>query len=200
MAGKTVIGGVAYDIKGGKTLIGGVAYDIKAGKTLVGGVGYDVKFGKEPFVIFQLGDTNVRSGAKLYSGSFGYTFKTSTGIVLKPVLDDETAEYTNAQIIIGAEPNARDGIDFTDYNTLHITAYQKAKRYSSNDIAAVGYALSRATSTTFNAQQTVPKDTPEELTFDISGISGDRFIKAYFNNANTSGTNYGLFITSIYLD
>ena len=45
MAGKTVIGGVAYDIKAGKTLIGGVAYDIKAGKTLVGGVGYDVKFG-----------------------------------------------------------------------------------------------------------------------------------------------------------
>lgn len=45
MAGKTMIGGVAYDIKAGKTMIGGVAYDIKAGKTLVDGVAYDIKLG-----------------------------------------------------------------------------------------------------------------------------------------------------------
>ena len=45
MAGKTMIGGVAYDIKAGKTMIGGVAYDIKAGKTMIGGVAYDIKLG-----------------------------------------------------------------------------------------------------------------------------------------------------------
>ena len=46
-AGKVLIDGTAYDIKGGKTLIGGTAYDIKAGKTLIGGTGYDISFGLE---------------------------------------------------------------------------------------------------------------------------------------------------------
>jgi hypothetical protein len=46
-AGKVLIGGTAYDIKGGKTLIGGTAYDIKGGKTLIGGTGYDIGFGLE---------------------------------------------------------------------------------------------------------------------------------------------------------
>lgn len=43
-AGKTYVGGTAYDIVGGKTLIGGTAYDITAGKTLVGGTAYDIAF------------------------------------------------------------------------------------------------------------------------------------------------------------
>lgn len=45
MAGKTLIGGVAYDVAPGKVLIGGVAREITAGKTLIGGVAYDIKFG-----------------------------------------------------------------------------------------------------------------------------------------------------------
>lgn len=45
MAGKTLIGGVAYDVKPGKTLVDGVAYDITAGKTQIGGVAYDIKLG-----------------------------------------------------------------------------------------------------------------------------------------------------------
>lgn len=43
-AGKVLIGGTAYDIKGGKTFIGGAAYDIKGGKTLIGGTAYDISF------------------------------------------------------------------------------------------------------------------------------------------------------------
>lgn len=62
MAGKTMIGGVTYDIKAGKTMIGGVAYDIKAGKTMIGGVAYDIKFGGMELTI---------SGAKK-EGAFGY--------------------------------------------------------------------------------------------------------------------------------
>jgi hypothetical protein len=44
-AGKTLIGGVDYTIKGGKTLIGGVDYTIKGGKTLIGGADYTISFG-----------------------------------------------------------------------------------------------------------------------------------------------------------
>ena len=44
MAGKTYIGGTAYDITGGKTLIGGTGYNITAGKTLIGGTAYDINF------------------------------------------------------------------------------------------------------------------------------------------------------------
>lgn len=44
MAGKTLIGGAAYDMKAGETLIGGVGYEISAGKTLIGGVAYDIEF------------------------------------------------------------------------------------------------------------------------------------------------------------
>ena len=43
MAGKTYVGGTAYDITGGKTLIGGTGYNIAAGKTL-GGRAYDINF------------------------------------------------------------------------------------------------------------------------------------------------------------
>lgn len=53
MAGKTYIGGTAYDITGGKTLIGGTAYDINAGKTLIGGTAYDIVF-KKPVTIKEL--------------------------------------------------------------------------------------------------------------------------------------------------
>lgn len=44
MAGKTLIGGAAYDMKAGETLIGGVGYEISAGKTLIGGTAYDIEF------------------------------------------------------------------------------------------------------------------------------------------------------------
>lgn len=44
MAGKTLIGGTAYTIKGGKTKIGGTAYTIKKGKTLIGGTAYTISF------------------------------------------------------------------------------------------------------------------------------------------------------------
>lgn len=62
MAGKTMIGGVAYDVKPGKTLVDGVAYDIKAGKTMIGGVSYDIKLGGLELTL---------SGAKR-EGAFGY--------------------------------------------------------------------------------------------------------------------------------
>ena len=44
MAGKTLIGGTAYDISGGKTLVNGTSYSIAGGKTLVGGTAYDISF------------------------------------------------------------------------------------------------------------------------------------------------------------
>lgn len=44
MAGKTLINGTAYKIKGGKTLIGGTGYSIKSGKTLVNSTAYSIKF------------------------------------------------------------------------------------------------------------------------------------------------------------
>lgn len=44
MAGKTLIGGTAYSIKGGKTLVGGTAYSIKGGKTLIGGTTKTITF------------------------------------------------------------------------------------------------------------------------------------------------------------
>jgi len=51
-AGKTYVGGTAYDIVGGKTLVGGTAYDITAGKTLVGGTAYDMAFGATKSLTF----------------------------------------------------------------------------------------------------------------------------------------------------
>lgn len=45
MAGKVLVGGTAYTIKGGKTLVGGTGYGVKKGKTLVGGSGYTISFG-----------------------------------------------------------------------------------------------------------------------------------------------------------
>lgn len=44
MAHKTLVAGVAYEIKGGRTLVNGVGYAVAKGRTLVNGVGYDVRF------------------------------------------------------------------------------------------------------------------------------------------------------------
>ena len=52
MAGKTLIGGTAYEISGGKTLIGGTAYSIAGGKTLVSGTSYDISFGVDLAELF----------------------------------------------------------------------------------------------------------------------------------------------------
>lgn len=44
MAHKTLIGGIAYEIKGGRDLIGGTGYAKKKGRVLVNGTGYDIPF------------------------------------------------------------------------------------------------------------------------------------------------------------
>nr|DAG72637.1 MAG TPA: hypothetical protein [Caudoviricetes sp.] len=197
MAGKTMIGGVAYDIKAGKTMIGGVAYDIKAGKTLVDGVAYDIKFGAAPFVIFQLGDTALRNGAITLSRS--YSFDATRGLKLKPVYDDTDESWTDGYLNIGAAPKGSTGIDMTEYHTLHITAYRKEQRKSGS--ALVGLNKSKTVNDSFNKSQTVPDNTPEELTFDVSALTGTYYIRAYYNNTHSGiGADKGMFITSIYLD
>ena len=69
MAGKTLIGGTAYEISGGKTLIGGTAYSIAGGKTLVGGTAYDISFGVDLAELFR-GMTVLRTDGR-NSGSTG---------------------------------------------------------------------------------------------------------------------------------
>lgn len=44
MAGRTLINGTGYQIKGGLTLVNGTGYAIKKGRTLVNGTGYDISF------------------------------------------------------------------------------------------------------------------------------------------------------------
>lgn len=53
MAGKTLIGGTAYDISGGKTLVNGTAYSIAGGKTLIDGTAYDISFGVDLAELFR---------------------------------------------------------------------------------------------------------------------------------------------------
>lgn len=48
MAGKTLIGGTAYTIKGGKVKVNGTNYAIKGGKTLIGGTAKTISFGRLP--------------------------------------------------------------------------------------------------------------------------------------------------------
>ncbi|MCQ2439439.1 MAG: hypothetical protein MJ074_06730 [Oscillospiraceae bacterium] len=50
-AGKTLVNGTAYTIKGGRTLVGGTGYSIKSGKTLVNGTGYSIKFVNLPDLV-----------------------------------------------------------------------------------------------------------------------------------------------------
>lgn len=46
MAGKTLVNGTAYEVKGGRTLINGTGYSIKGGRTLVDGTAYEISFSK----------------------------------------------------------------------------------------------------------------------------------------------------------
>lgn len=41
---KTLVNGMAYEVKGGKCLVNGTVYSIKKGRTLINGTGYDIKF------------------------------------------------------------------------------------------------------------------------------------------------------------
>lgn len=183
MAGKTLIGGVAYDIKAGKTMIGGVAYDIKAGKTLVDGVAYDIKFGAEPFVIFQLGDTALQNGAT-FANRTNISITASKGIRLNPPEEDTIAGFTVE-------------LDFTPYSTLHIgykmASYPTVDSYNRK----VGYSKNKLLrKNDFDSAQSLARGSSGEATFDISDISGMKFIKA-LSDDHTSTYNY---ITSIYLD
>ena len=69
MAGKTLIGGTAYEISGGKTRVNGTAYAIAGGKTLVGGTAYDISFGVDLAELFR-GMTVLRTDGR-NSGSTG---------------------------------------------------------------------------------------------------------------------------------
>lgn len=77
MAGKTLINGTAYEIKGGRTLVNGTAYGISGGKTLVGGTAYKIEFGKYKYVNYIKTDgnsylkiPNVYNGTTTNSGVF----------------------------------------------------------------------------------------------------------------------------------
>ena len=184
MAGKTMIGGVAYDIKAGKTMIGGVAYDIKAGKTMIGGVAYDIKFGAEPLVIFQLGDTALQNGT--LGRNNGFRFDRNKGIVLEPVYNEDEAMYEAAYVNIG--------VDFTDYSALHITCQAEG----TTGTRRAGYKERNNTgipsSTTTQKIPTVST----ELAFDISAVSGTKYVTLY--NVNNRVSQLNVYCTSIYLD
>lgn len=184
MAGKTMIGGVAYDIKAGKTMIGGVAYDIKAGKTLIGGVAYDIKFGAEPLVIFQLGDIALKNGT--LGRNNGFRFNRTKGIVLEPVYNEDEAMYEASYVNIG--------VDFTDYSTLHITCQAEG----TSGTRRAGYKASNNTASPSSATtQTIPT-VSTELTFDISAVSGTKYVTLY--NVNNRVSQLNVYCTSIYLD
>lgn len=182
MAGKTMIGGVTYDIKAGKTMIGGVAYDIKAGKTMIGGVAYDIKFGAEPFVIFRLGDTALQNGT--LGRNNGIRFNRTKGIVLEPVYNEDEAMYKAAYVNIG--------VDFTNYSTLHITCQAEG----TIGTRRAGYKTSNNTSIPSSATtQTIPT-VSTELTFDISTISGIKYVTLY--NVTNRVSQLNAYCTSIY--
>lgn len=71
-AGKVLIGGTAYEIKGGKTLIGGTAYDIKGGKTLIGGTGYNINFSLPQTLEGLFSHLTVRASGGISSSPTGY--------------------------------------------------------------------------------------------------------------------------------
>lgn len=53
-AGKALVGGTAYEIKGGKTLVNGTAFNIDKGKVLVNGTVYEIGFCEYSNAIFAL--------------------------------------------------------------------------------------------------------------------------------------------------
>lgn len=184
MAGKTMIGGVAYDITAGKPMIGGVAYDITAGKTQIDGVAYDIKFGADAFVIFQLGDTALKNGT--LGRNNGFRFNRNKGIVLEPVYNEDEAMYEAAYVNIG--------VDFTDYSTLHIICQAEG----TSGTRRAGYkASNNAASPSSSTTQTIPT-VSTELTFDISAVSGTKYVTLY--NVNNKVSQLNVYCTSIYLD
>lgn len=68
MAGKTLINGTAYTIKGGKTRINGTAYSIKQGKTLVNGTAYTISLGGNVSLSFS-GDFDVNYSYATWNGN-----------------------------------------------------------------------------------------------------------------------------------
>lgn len=184
MAGKTMIGGVAYDIKAGKTMIGGVAYNITAGKTQIDGVAYDIKFGADAFVIFQLGDIALKNGT--LGRNNGFRFNRTKGIVLEPVYNEDEAMYEAAYVNIG--------VDFTNYSVLHITCQAEG----TTGTRRAGYKARNNTGIPALATaQTIPT-VSTELTFDISAISGIKYVTLY--NVTDRISQLNAYCTSIYLD
>lgn len=184
MAGKTMIGGVAYDITAGKTMIGGVAYNITAGKTQIDGVAYDIKFGADAFVIFQLGDIALKNGT--LGRNNGFRFNRTKGIVLEPVYNEDEAMYEAAYVNIG--------VDFTNYSTLHITCQAEG----TTGTRRAGYKERNNTGIPALATAQKIPTVSTELTFDISAVSGIKYVTLY--NVTDRISQLNAYCTSIYLD
>lgn len=58
MAGKTLINGTAYTVKGGKTKVNGTGYSISKGITLIGGVAKTISF-LNKYILFGSGTNNL---------------------------------------------------------------------------------------------------------------------------------------------
>lgn len=183
MGHKTLIGGTAYDIKSGKTRINGTAYDIKKGVTLIDGTGYDISFSAEPLEVYAAPNKALSNGLS-FSSKYGVVNFITTGIrVLATYLsDDETIDKYGLFSI---------PVDFTPYSTLRfsIAVWMAGKYvgYGSSDIYSGDVA------TVFDKYKG-RSSSSEEITFDISSVSGTKYIKALSHNG------YAFTISGIYLD
>lgn len=188
MAHETKIGGTAYEITGGRILVGDTGYDIASGRTLIGGTGYDVKF----FDGLMVYDGTFREGEFSYSTfrSGGATPSTS------PTISTD-GEITTSSVYM-VNPNNPDNsciwfhilyigtIDVTNYNSLHFEIANLAvyatfglsttkSQFSSNYNVFDGGSITPINPA--NAGSVVQY--PYDAVMDISGLTGDYYIKMY---------------------
>ena len=83
MPGKTLIGGVAYDVVPGNVMVGGTVYTIKEGKTMVGGTAYTIKFASD--VVVTITGRGMHGTKKMAYVEIDGTEYTSAATVTVPV-------------------------------------------------------------------------------------------------------------------
>lgn len=120
MAHKTLIGGIAYEIKGGRDLIGGTGYAKKKGRVLVNGTGYDIPFSSG----IPIGTLAVGSTVKIGVNGKSYDFLVvNQGIPSNSNLYDNSCDGTWLLMKDIYENRAWNSANINKYESSDIHAY-----------------------------------------------------------------------------
>ena len=186
-AGKVLIDGTAYDIKGGKTLIDGTAYDIKGGKTLIGGTACDISFAppREQTMQALLQDVTVKSNVGRNASSTSSITLSFNAAFPYPLY---VLSFCNGYMSVNKV--TWDGSSFTK-TIIHQDSTSYGNIYTDNTNKRIRYSNNGSSSTSVRAATLLALSLNNYTTSEADSIfSSATYTRFAGRNSSSTGTVY----------